>query len=216
MANKLKVVILAAFIFLIPGRAAPGQEVINCLAAEVNNRPITLVDVNIVLTFGLYDENFLNASESPKTAVLEHLIDRKVVMVMVRDFRGIDKREVEDGLNKVKNRIGQEKFELIRKKYGLTESDLFPYIEEMIHFEKSLNLRLGRTASISQSEIEKYYQELYVPQRKARNEVVKSLDEARSEISDLINSRERARKIIDWLKSLREQVTIKVNDNCLK
>ena len=50
----------------------------DCLAAVVNRQPVTLIEVEIAVDFGLYPKPLEPATAVSASAVLDALIDRKV------------------------------------------------------------------------------------------------------------------------------------------
>ncbi|MGZ5496300.1 MAG: hypothetical protein ACXWFO_06050, partial [Candidatus Aminicenantales bacterium] len=85
MKRILLVTLLAA--------AAGLAQTVNCVVAVVNGEIITLLDVEVTTEFGLGQDPAAENTADARLAALEALIDRKVVLNLAREVRGINKDE---------------------------------------------------------------------------------------------------------------------------
>ncbi len=198
------------------GAVALRGQTVSCLVAVVNGHLITLVDVEIVAEFGLAGRPADGGAKDPRSAALETLIDRKVVLDMTRESRAVDGAAAADALGEVRGRLGEDEFRRRLRKFGLEEKDLRPYIEEGLRFEMALALRFSRSLPVPRTDIETYYREVYAPGEIRRGRDPQSLDRA----TELIEARLREKALEDqtkaWINDLRRRAEIRINKDCLK
>jgi hypothetical protein len=139
-------------VFTLLAAAAGLAQTVNCLVAVVNNEVITLLDVQITAEFGLGNASDAGVGTDAKLAALDALIDRKVVLDLAREARGLTGEELDAAVAGLRSALGEEAFAAKLAKFGLREKDLEPYLEERILYDRALALRFrSRAASASRS-----------------------------------------------------------------
>ncbi len=208
-------IVRVACLCLLAAVALRGQTV-SCLVAVVNGHLITLVDVEIVVEFGLAGRPLEGEVKDPRSAALDALIDRKVVLGLTRETRAVDGEAAAAALGDVRGRLGEVEFERRLRTFGLGERDLRPYIEERLRFETALALRFSRSLPVPRTDVETYYREVYAPGEARRGLEPQPLER----VTELIEARLRERALKDqtsaWIKDLRRRADIRINKDCLK
>ena len=123
------------FLTLLAAAAGLAQTV-NCLVAVVNGEIITLLDVEVAAEFGLSRQAGVEAGRDPRLAVLDALIDRKVVLDLAREARGLSGEELDAALTGLRHGLGDDAFAAKLAKFGLAEKDLEPFLEERILYDR--------------------------------------------------------------------------------
>ena len=109
-------------ILLLAG-LGPAQ-VVNCLVAVVNGEAITLLDLQVVAEFDLGTAVSVEGGQDPRRAALDALIDRKVVLDLAREAKGVSPEEVDAALAGLSVRMGEAGFSARLKKYGMTANQV--------------------------------------------------------------------------------------------
>ncbi len=203
------------FFFLLGLSLGFGQTV-NCLVAVVNGQAVTLTDVQIIVEFGLYTGSPAGTKRDPKWIALDTLIDRKVVLEVTRGPAGVEKEEAGRALDFLRRDLGREEFARRLRKFGLLESDLLPYLEEKILYDRAVIMRFNQNVPVSRTDVEKYYRDVYVPEQERLGVPASPLSEVMAIIETRIRERNRAGQVAAWVTGLRERAEIQIKPDCLK
>jgi len=191
-------------------------QVVDCIVAEVNGKAITLTDARIWLEFGIGPGDKDSVPPLTLRQALEEAIDRKAVIELVREDIEVTQQEAGELLARWKGRFDNGQWQEKLAVYGLEEKSLLPYVEEMIQYVKTIDLRFGRAVEIDSQEIERRYEEVYVPSERSLGREPKSLPQAQAEIEVSIRSEKVKRLSETWVRSLRVQAEVRVNERCLE
>ena len=204
------VAILALAVLAAP---AAGRSVEDCVAAVVNGKAITLVDVRIALRFGLHAGD---PAETSAAAVRDRLVEQRLVLDLARGTApGPGDAEVAAEEETARRRLGAEGWARALAELGLAESDLRPFLREAVLFRSTLASRFGQAAPVTLREIEDHYARVYVPAEKAAGAEPAPLVQVIDRLESLIQEGKRARLVADWIGNLRAQAEVLVNADCL-
>jgi hypothetical protein len=204
-------------VFMIILAAATGlAQTVNCLVAVVNGEIITRLDVEITAEFGLGREAGAEAERDPRLAALEALIDRKVVLNLAREARGIGRAELAAALADLRREWGESPFAAKLAKFGLSEKDLERFLEERLLCERALALRFSQTIPVSLTEVERYYRDSYVPEKVRLGQAAEPLERIADRIESLLREERRMKQTTDWIRDLRKRADIQIKIDCLK
>jgi hypothetical protein len=213
--RRLRTWLLIPFLLLL--RLIPGHsQVIDCIAAEVNGKVITLSDVRILQAFAIGPEQRDNRTFLTLRETLEEAIDRRVVFDLVQENIEVSKAEADELLIRWKERYDAQQWQERLAAFGLRESGLRPYLEEMIRFVKIIGLRFNAGVEVNLGEIEDYYNEVYVPSEKEKGREPKPLTQALEEIEARIRREKAGGQAAVWVQSVRAQAEVWINDHCLE
>lgn len=206
--------VLAAGLLLLGLKPAGAAEDVNCIAAVVNGRPVTKLDVLVVAEFGLYESRG-GAATDKLVQALESLVERRLALEVARESAMYGEVETADALAKLKTEVGVTAFEAKLKRLGLGAEALLPYLAEKLKFDKVVVSRFGRAVTVSRVDIERYYRETYVPERRRAGLEPEPLEKAEADIAAVLGGAELAKKAGDWLARIREQAEVRLNRDCL-
>lgn len=191
-------------------------QVVDCIVAEVNGRPMTLTDLRILREFATSPEEKAGVPLVVLRQTLEEAIDRKVVIDLVREDVEVTQKEADDLLARWKERFNAAQWQEKLAAFGLEERSLLPYAEEIIRFAKTIDLRFSRAVEVTPQEIQRHYEEVYVPSERSMGREPKSIAQAEAEIEAWIRSKKVKRQSATWIQSLRTQAEVRINDHCLE
>lgn len=192
---------------------APCRQVEDCVAAVVNGKAVTLVDVRIAQRFGLHAGD---PGEASRPAVLDRLVEQKLVFDLARGPAGPSDEEIAAVLGEAARRLGPEAWAQALAEFGIVEADLRPFVEEVAGFRKALAARFSQAAPVTILEIETYYRDVYAPDRRAAGEEPAPMVQVLDRIESRIQARKRGKLIADWMGNLKAQAEILVNRDCLE
>ncbi|MCG2816283.1 MAG: hypothetical protein L6425_10175, partial [Candidatus Aminicenantes bacterium] len=144
---------------------AAGQ-MIDRIAAVVEETVITWSDIRIARDFQLYDLQEVLPSEQDRY-ILDRMVDQKLILRKMGAEILLPVGEPEKTLISTLRRLGADRSAELLAFFGLTREDLYPYIEEKLLFQKITFERFKDSASVGLKEMDAYYEEVYLPEREA-------------------------------------------------
>ncbi len=217
MKKRATVLFLLALLALpgLPAAAQDPADVVNCIVAVVDGSPVTLVDVMVVIRFELGDRAVVSGGD-PKVGAAWALIDRRLVTRKLEGQWAPEQAEIEAALKDLKTALGPGRFAEGLAAFDLEEKDLLPYVREKMVYERILAARFSRSALVSRGDIERYYREVLVPERKRQGKQPEPQVEAEKEIIGRLQDDARRKQADEWIQGLREQAAVRLNLDCLK
>ncbi len=203
-------------LFLLLAASAGLAQTVNCVVAVVNGEMITLLDVEVAAEFGLGRDPAAENATDPRLAALETLIDRKIVLDLAREVRGVNKDEIGAAIADLTRRVGEDAFGAKLAKFGLTSKDLEPYLQDRILYDRALALRFSQSIPVSVTEVERHYRDIYVPEQARRGVAAEPIDRVSGEIQVRIRDERRAQQTAGWVRDLRKNADIQIKKDCLK
>ncbi|MBP7707307.1 MAG: hypothetical protein KA243_08690 [Candidatus Aminicenantes bacterium] len=198
---------------LLAATALPAQTV-NCLVAVVNGHAVTLLDVQIAAEFGL--GYAAGEGEDPRRRALDALVDRKIVLDLARENRGLTGEEIDAAIDELARSLGAEAFAAKVAKFGMRPADLGPYVEERVIVERALAVRFSASIPVALTEIERTYRDIYVPERGRLGLPVEPFDRVAGDIERQVREDRLDRQTADWLRDLRRRANIQYKKDCLQ
>lgn len=209
-------IVLAAALFASASPIFAQERIVDGVAAVVNDKVITLFDIEIVEAFGIVEGPIDADLPAARRSILERLIDQKIVLDLSRSQTPVDPARIEAELSRVTGRLGEGEMRARLLRLGLAPADLRPYIEEALRVDSVIAERFSRTVTVNLDEIEARYRDRYVPAEQAALRTPKPF----LEVVDLLENEIRAEKIagqsVLWVQSLREQAEIEIRPDVLK
>jgi hypothetical protein len=208
--------IASFFLFLALGTGLGRAQTVNCLVAFVNGQVLTLTDLQIAQEFGLYDRDIEGRSEDLRLAVLDALIDQRIVLEVARGPAAVGKDQLSLALEALRDRLGPAVFRSKLRRFGLAEDDLRPYLEDRIRFARAVSTRFSAIIPVSRGDVEKFYREVYGPEQRAKGVEPEPLESVLQGLEARIRDDLKARKVAEWVRTIRAQAEVRVNRDCLK
>jgi len=187
---------------------AAGQ-MIDRIAAVVEETVITWSDIRIARDFQLYDLQEVLPSEQDRY-ILDRMVDQKLILRKMGAEILLPVGEPEKTLISTLRRLGADRSAELLAFFGLTREDLYPYIEEKLLFQKITFERFKDSASVGLKEMDAYYEEVYLPEREAIGLNPLPLLEILNEIEAAIKETKIKRLVEEWLKTLRAEADVQI------
>jgi len=198
------------------GAVTVRSQTVNCLVALVGGRPVTLMDLEVAREFGFFGPALQGTGGDLRLAVLEALIGQKIVVEMAREAMPSGQDDLDLAIGSLREKLGPEAFAGKLRKFGLREDDLRPYLEERLRYDRIVAARFPATIPVSRGDVETYYRDVYVPGQKAKGLAPDSLEIALPALETAVRDKARARKVAEWVRTIREQAEVRINKDCLK
>ncbi len=208
--------IICSFWLLLAGTGLAWSQTVNCLVAFVNGQALTLMDLEIVREFGLFDETVGGRNGDDRLAVLDALIDRKLVLDVARGPAGIGPDDVSRALEGLRERLGAGPFQAKLRKFGLAEDDLRPYLEDRLKYARTVAARFSVGVAVSRGDVEKFYRDVYTPEQTAKGFNPEPIGSVFPDLEARIRDDARTRKVTEWIRNIRAQAEVRINRDCLK
>lgn len=216
MYSKVWLLFFLFFFLAFAGRTwIFAQELVNCLVAVVDGSPISLFDLKVIESFKLLPESGSEIYQD-KEEVLNNYINQLLVVELTREQIKVSQEELEKELEQLKEQLGKSIFEEKCQLLGMKETDLVPYLESKLLFEKIIGSRFSQKFYISLQEIEDYYQKVYVPEETAKGRKPAEMVNVLDQIEARLQNQKLTQQIREWTDELRQRAEIFINFNCLK
>jgi len=194
---------------LFPSRGL--AEVVDRIAAVVNEQVITLTDLRIVEEFGFYDKEIEASDQNLHRFILDKMIDQKLVIQLSGEQISVSEEEVGSLLKARAEEIGPEEFRRKLEEFGMNRDDLKSYAEERIKYQKIIFQRFSQGHIVSLKEMEDYYQRVYLPSQQKKGLEPRPMMDILAEIESLIRQEKIKTQVEAWIISLRKRADIQVN-----
>lgn len=219
MTKKIKILIICCLLFSWFGvhvfashdNQVSQKEVVDRIAALVNEEVITLTDVRIVKAFSLFSSEEESGVDIDIDYVLKKLIDQYLVIQLTRGGNSLQNGTVDEFIDQIILEIGVEEFRKRLEQFGMARSDLVPYASKWIEYQRIIADRFKTSASINLKEIEDYYERIYIPTQEEKGLEAKPLLEILDEIEAVIKQEKNEMQVEEWLENLRQRADIQVN-----
>jgi len=185
-------------------------EIIDRILAVVNDEVITLTDVKICETFGLYENEHAKNGDNLHLQILEQLIDQKLVIQLNREDISVEKERIDSGLEKIISEIGKEDAEKKLLQFGMVWDDLRKFFYDNILYQEILLRKFGHVVNLNLKEIEAYYEQKYIPAQKEKGIEPKSIMEVLDEIEPAMKKEKMKSIVAEWIKNLKKRADIQI------
>ncbi|MDD8027607.1 MAG: hypothetical protein PHI34_13985 [Acidobacteriota bacterium] len=216
MPRYAPVLIAAVLLAAWPAAAAGQDRSVDCVAAVVNGAAITRFDVDVAEAVGLFNPVKGADAAARRLAILELLVDQKLILDQVQPAVPPDPAVVDTEWRRLSARIGADTLAARLARLGAAEADVRPYLEERIRSRKIVADRFQRTVSVSLREIEAYYADIYVKARQAEGRAAQPLVDVLDAIEAEIKKGKVETQAAAWIDALREQAEVEIRRDCLK
>jgi len=209
MCFKTVKIILYFFVFLVFCGPIQG-EVIDRIVAVVNDKVITLTDVNIIQKFGLFEDVEETGEGDIQRRIVNRLINQKLVIQLTSERLVVDEEELEALLSDLVQRTDPDLAEEALLQFGLDWDDLRSYLHEKLLFQKIISQRFSRGVIVSIEEIERYYEQVYVPSQRERNMSPQPMIEVLDRIEAALTREKVEDQVQGWIENLKREAKIQI------
>ncbi len=193
--------ILPFFLFaLFPGRTA--GFIAERIMAIVNNEVIALSDVRE------YAALFGGAAEADQKTVLDVIIGQKIFLAEAQkmEIPPPSPEEVGEAYTKLITELGgSEEFEALKKKLGLSDSEIHHLLRTRLHIEKLIDQRLRSFVFVTPRDVEAYLE--------ANPGIFSQLpeEEKKNAVDGAIRKIKSQKKLGNYLERLKAKSDIQIN-----
>jgi peptidyl-prolyl cis-trans isomerase SurA len=193
---------------LIPGYSQ--GKVVDRIVAVVNDEVITLTDVNIIQKFGLFEDLEESADADIQTQILSRLINQKLVIQLASERIMVDEEELETFLSDIVQRTDPDLAGTTLFQFGLDWDDLKSYLREKLLFQKIVSQRFNRGVIVSIEEIERYYEQVYVPSQREKKLSPQPMIEVLDQIEGELQREKVKDQVLEWIDNLKREANIQI------
>jgi hypothetical protein len=196
-------------LFLVLATAPPmaGQEVVDRIAARVENAIILLSDVRELEEY----QELVNGKSEGESAIVDRLIDQWIVRSEAQLSRFPEPRseEIDREVSRVvKSFASPEEYEARRKQSGLSDAEVRKIVTAELYLNNYLDSRFRPSVQIDEKAVEDFYQNAVVPRAKARGQEPPTLEASRDIIQDALVQSDINEQADRWLKESRDRLHI--------
>jgi len=180
----------------------PAQEVVDRIAARVENDVILLSDIRALSRY----QQLLDGKSETDTQILDRLVDQWIVRTEadVSHSPRPSEADIDHGLSRVRESFGsEEEYQAKRKQAGLREQEVRAMVTAQLYLSNYLDSRFRPAVQVDPKEIEDFYQTAVVARAKARGQEPPALDAARDSIQEALIQNGINQQAELWLKESR-------------
>jgi peptidyl-prolyl cis-trans isomerase SurA len=192
---------------LLSARAA---EIVDRIVAIVNDAIITLTDIKVVEAFGLTDGVDGMQEQDKQRLILDNLISQKLVIQLASEGVNVDEEEIESRLSEIIQSTNPALAERELIQFGLDWDDLKIYIRDQLLYHKILSNRFDLGVIVSIDEIERYYEQVYVPSQREKDLEPQPMIEVLDQIERSIKRDKVKGQVEEWVNNLKREANIQI------
>jgi hypothetical protein len=199
--------VVALFLTLTFVQASSAQQLIDRIAARVENDIILLSDVRIL---GHY-QMLVDGKSETEPQLLDRLIDQWVVQneADASRFPRPKDQEIDQAVAALKKSFPSlQEYEERRKQSGLSEQQVRDKIATQIHLTNYLDSRFRPSVQVDAKAIEDFYKSAVLPRAKARGQEPPSLEASRDVIQEALIEQSIDAQAEQWLKESRSRIHV--------
>jgi peptidyl-prolyl cis-trans isomerase SurA len=199
--------ILAGAVLLIFAGVLSAQEVIDRIAARVENDIILLSDVRHL---GHYQQ-LVDGKSEDEAQLLDRLIDQWVVQneADTSRFPRPTEAEIEQGVAALKKSFASpQEYEERKKQSGLNDIEVRDKIATQLYLTNYLDSRFRPSVNVNAAAIEEFYKTAVLPRAKARGQEPPSLESSRETIQEALVQESINSQADQWLKESRARIHV--------
>jgi hypothetical protein len=189
----------------------PAQQLIDRIAARIENDIILLSDVRELSRYQL----FVDGKAESDRAILDRLVDQWIVRNEAKAamFPQPSDEDVNRSLRRLKRSFSTpEEFEERKKQTGLTDEDILRMLKSQSFLSNYLDTRFRPSIQIDEQAIEDFYKTIVVPRAESRGQTPPTIEAAHDFIQEALVQRAINVQADKWLKESRARVHV---DNLL-
>jgi hypothetical protein len=196
--------ILAA---LMAGKAVLPQEVIDRVAARVENDIILLSEVRGLGRYQL----FMDGKSQDDAQILDRLVDQWIVRneASAARYPQPSDEEVQRSLTRLKRSFSSPaEFEDRRRQSGLSSEELLAMVKSQLYLSNYLDTRFRPSIEVEEKDVEEFYKNRVVPRAEERGQTPPTLEAAREFIQEALVQRAINEQADRWLKESRSRIRV--------
>jgi hypothetical protein len=199
--------VLTAALLALVGTCARSQEVLDQIAARVENDIILLSEVHTLSRY----QTLVDGKAESDAAILDRLIDQWIVRTEADTarFPHPTDGEITQGVEHVQASFASpEEYQARKQRSGLSDKEIRRVVAEQLYLSNYLDSRFRPAVQVGAKQVEDFYQEAVVPRAKARNQAPPALDASREYIQQALVQRGINEQADVWLKESRARLHV--------
>lgn len=208
-AVKRGVVAAALSLLALPAPAV----IIDRVAAVVEKEVITLSEIDQLVDLRFFERQSGESEDRFRRRVLESIIAQALRYRDVLRFgaQDVSRDAIEARLLEIRRRFRSDaEFEAALGQTELSLDEVRALIKRQLQVDAYIEERFSPLIFVSLDQIEAYYRDTYLPQRRERGLPDIPLSEVREEIRSLLKSERLADEIRKWTEQLRARVNVDI------
>jgi hypothetical protein len=197
----------------LPTTAAPpldlGAQVIDGVAARIDTDVITESEVRELRDFQI----LVDGKSQGRDQLIEELSDQWIVRgeANTAHFPRPSDQDVDNAYEQLLRQFpSQQVFDQRREQAGLTADAVMRQLAEQLYLSRFLDFRFRPAAEVSDADVQKYYDEQFAPQLKAKDEPVPPLAKVQDTIREVLIQQDITNRANQWLDDTRARLAIDV------
>ncbi|HKQ86651.1 MAG TPA: hypothetical protein VJS43_07775 [Candidatus Acidoferrales bacterium] len=194
---------------IAPSTGDIGARTIDAIAVRIDTGVITESEVRELADF----QTLVDGSAKPRDEVIRELTDQWVVQgeADTAHFAHPSDQDVDKAYaDLVKQFPSQAAFDQRCAQVGLSQDAVRRQLVQQLYLSSFLDFRFRPAAEVSDADVQKYYDEQFAPQLKAKGEAVPPLNEVQDRIREVLVQRDITDRANQWLDDTRARLEIDV------
>ncbi len=186
-----------------------GAQTIDAIAVRIDTGVITESEVRELGDF----QTLVDGSAKPRDEIIRELTDQWIVQgeADTAHFAHPSDQDVDKAYsNLVKQFPSQAAFDQRCSQAGLSEEAVRRQLAQQLYLSSFLDFRFRPAAEVSDADIQKYYEQQFAPQLKAKGAAVPPLDKVQDEIREVLVQQDITNRANQWLDDTRSRLEIDV------
>lgn len=198
---------LATVFGLVMARSMRAQEVIDRIAARVENDVILMSDLRELSRYQLLVDGKTESDEQ----LLDRLIDQWIVRAEAETsgFPQPSEADVDREMERLlRSFASPEEYESRKKQSGLSDAEVRRMVAAQLYLSNYLESRFRPSVQIDAKAIEDFYQNDVIPRAQARGQTPPPLEAARDSVQEALVQRGINEQAGRWLKESRARLHV--------
>jgi hypothetical protein len=192
-----------------PSNQSRGAQTIDAIAVRIDTGVITESEVRELADF----QTLVDGSSKPRDEVIRELTDQWIVQgeADTAHFAHPSDKDVDNAYAELVKRFpSQAAFDQRCAQVELSQDAIRRQLAQELYLSRFLDFRFRPAAEVSDADVQKYYDEQFAPQLKAKGEAVPPLDEVQDKIREVLVQRDITDRANQWLDDTRARLEIDV------
>jgi hypothetical protein len=206
-ARQLRFICCTLVLCVLAQPGSRAQQVIDRMAARIENDIILLSDVRLLSRYQL----LVDGKSESDAEILNRLIDQWIVRneATVARTPKPSEAEIDRGLQRLQQSFAsKEDYDARRKLAGLSEADVRRLTTDQLYLNNYLDTRFRPSVQVNEQSIEAFYQNALLPRAKARGQNPPSLDAAHDYIQEALVQQGINEQADRWLNESRARIHV--------
>jgi peptidyl-prolyl cis-trans isomerase SurA len=213
MMKRLLPPLLLILLVVIPLALPAEGEIIDRIAAIVEDEAVTTSEISQFRILRIYQQRPDESDEAYDRRILDSMIAQMLRYRDVVRFGGaeVSAAEIESRIQRIVVRFpSEEAFRAALETAEVPMDRLQAIVSRQIQVEAYIEEKFSPTIFVSLEEIERYYRDVWVEERLARDLPLLSLSVVREEIRARLKGEQLEGEISRWTQELRERANVDI------